>query len=236
MYTPKDDLVTLLYTFHKPGPVNVEVQIISSVSTLTPLREQLTVYQSAVLVDLTFSKELDDLNKGTETWIVNFEGNYWHYLDARFRLRDRGLSDRVFVRGKVGKPTKLTIVVCDTINSAMSPNMSAASIAKDIASVLETEKPIVKTFEEKQIHVAHARIVGGKDTRTGPKGEHTWVYILLVIVIMAAVMSLMAYYRYRRKGTLLCLYPHDSMNKQLVDDDDDDEVPNDDPNIVYRDL
>ena len=237
-YTTKDDLVTLMYTFPKPGPVNVEVQIISSVSTLTPLREQLTVYHSAVFVDITFSKDIDKVNPETDAWIMSLEGSYWNYLNTKFELRDKGLKDRVYVRGRARKPTKLTIIVCNTEESAGKPNVGASSIAKNIATVLEKEKPSVKIFEGESvdIHVEHARIVSDDKGGEGIEKEHAWVYILLVMVLLGAVVALTAYYRYRRKGTLLCMYPHDNMNTQLVEDEDDDFVDPNDHNVVYRDL
>ena len=240
VYTPKDDLVTLIRTFKDSGAVNVEVQIISSVSTLTPLRQQVTVYHGATYVDLTFSKELEEYNTGTEEWMMSFEGKYWNYINTRFTLRERGIADRVFVRGRQGKPTRLSVIVCNTRTTQGHPTLDASKIALEIANALEKEKPLLKDFEGKGIHVEHARITAG-DGGEGDKGgkkEHAWVYILLVMVVLGAVCGL-TYYRYRRKGTLLCFYPHhDNLNTQLVDDDDDDyNVDNGtDPNIVYRDL
>lgn len=224
VYVGGENSIALDHTLVTSGIVNMEVQVINGVS-IEVLQERVRVYLSAVVVDLFFSKILDSFNTGTKTWIIDFETKYKNYLDYKHDLIRKGLSDRVIVRGSSGTPTRLSIIICDTLQTINDPDNKASVIANMIVNVINKNKPFVKGYEKQGVHVMRARIKSSEVHKDNTGDKYTWVYIVIVVIIMAVITLLMAYYRYRRKGSLLCLlYPHDSMNKQLVDDESDNEV------------
>lgn len=228
-YIGGDNSIVREYTFRKAGVVNVEVQVMNSVS-LEVYQERISVYEDALVVTVSFSPKLDELNEKSSEWIINFESKYRVYLDNRYEFEREGIAKRILVRGKPETPTKLSIIIYDTKESRNQVD-SASSIAERIRDDIVKNKPIVKGYEDKEIRAINAYVskfdkqISAKPSGKDKPNKYAWVYIIVAMLIIAAVITIIAYYRYRFKGIgsglTSCVFVNDNMGTQLIDEDDD---------------
>jgi len=246
VYQGNSNSVTVPFTFKKTGTFQVEVQVITPINSQTIVR-MVRVYKSAYAIDFTFSSYLALLNTGTHTWLNDFMYKFKDFIKVRYNVDNR--DERLLTEEKLSASTRARLLICDFDDASMNSTdyKTAEALAHHIIADINENKPVLPGYRSSDIHVIKAESIGfvhaiGGDENKTDKKSNVWIYIVVMLIILIAVVALTLFIRSRRKGGCLPKRLHirrdknDIMQKKLVFNTDEDCVGLEGPDLPqYKD-